>query len=57
MAYDEDLAQRLREVFSERRDIVEKKMFGGVAFMLKGNMLCGCAENSWAPFHPNNCLV
>ena len=46
MAYDEGLAQRLREVL-ERHDgvvlesLVEKKMFGGLAFMLQGNMCCG----------------
>jgi TfoX/Sxy family transcriptional regulator of competence genes len=41
MSYDEGLAQRLRELLSERSDIVEKKMFGGLAFMLSGNMCCG----------------
>jgi TfoX/Sxy family transcriptional regulator of competence genes len=41
MAYDEGLAQRLRELFAERSDVVEKKMFGGIAYMLRGNMLCG----------------
>jgi TfoX/Sxy family transcriptional regulator of competence genes len=41
MAYDEGLAKRLREIFSRRNDITEKKMFGGVAFMLRGNMACG----------------
>jgi hypothetical protein len=41
MSYDEGLAERLRELFNERTDIVEKKMFGGIAFMLSGNMCCG----------------
>jgi TfoX/Sxy family transcriptional regulator of competence genes len=41
MAFDEGLAQRLREIFADRGDIVEKKMFGGLAFMLCGNMCCG----------------
>jgi len=41
MAYDEGTAQRLREYFAADPDIVEKKMFGGVAFMLAGNMCCG----------------
>ena len=41
MAYDEGIAQRLREYFSADPDIIEKKMFGGVAFMLSGNMCCG----------------
>jgi len=41
MAYDEGVAQRLREVFAGRTDVVEKKMFGGLAFMVAGNMCCG----------------
>ncbi len=38
MAYDEDLANRLRELLAERNDISEKKMFGGLAFLLGGHM-------------------
>ncbi|MCZ6757084.1 MAG: TfoX/Sxy family protein, partial [Bacteroidetes bacterium] len=41
MAYDEGLAERLRQVFSGRPDIEEKKMFGGIAFMLSGHMCVG----------------
>ncbi|MEM8960659.1 MAG: TfoX/Sxy family protein [Acidobacteriota bacterium] len=41
MAYDEAVAERLRVILLERRDIEEKRMFGGVAFMLDGNMLIG----------------
>ena len=41
MAYDEGLAQRLRDCFAERDDVVERRMFGGLAFMLSGNMCCG----------------
>ena len=41
MAYDEGVAQRLREVFADRTDVIEKKMFGGIAFMVRGNMCCG----------------
>jgi len=41
MAFDEGVAQRLREVFADRTDVVEKKMFGGIAFMVSGNMCCG----------------
>ena len=41
MAYDEGLAERLREVFRGRRDVTEKKMFGGVAFMVGGHMAVG----------------
>lgn len=41
MAYDEGLAQRVREALSERADLTEKKMFGGLCFLLGGNMCCG----------------
>jgi len=41
MAYDEHLAQRVRNLTEHRLDITEKKMFGGVCFFLNGNMLCG----------------
>ncbi len=41
MAYDEGLAQRIREVLGDRHDLVEKKMFGGLSFMLRGNLACG----------------
>ncbi len=41
MAYDQGLVQRVREETSELPGYVEKKMFGGVGFMLQGNMACG----------------
>ena len=41
MAYDEGLAQRVREGLAERSDLSEKKMFGGLCFLLGGNMCCG----------------
>jgi hypothetical protein len=41
MAYDEGLAQRIRETLGDRPGLEEKKMFGGVGFMLHGNMACG----------------
>jgi TfoX/Sxy family transcriptional regulator of competence genes len=41
MAYDEGLAERLREHFAETRGVTEKKMFGGLAFLLHGHMCCG----------------
>jgi len=41
MAYDEALADRVREVISLREGLSERKMFGGIAFMLVGNMACG----------------
>ena len=45
MAYDEGVAERLREVFAGQTDIVEKKMFGGMAFMHSGNMCCGVVND------------
>lgn len=41
MAYDEGLAQRVREYLNGRQEAEEKKMFGGLAFMIRGNMSCG----------------
>ena len=38
MAYDEELAQRLRELLSAEPDVTEQKMFGGLAFLIGGNM-------------------
>jgi TfoX/Sxy family transcriptional regulator of competence genes len=45
MAYDEKLAGRIRSVLKRRRGISEKKMFGGVAFLVRGNLLCGVVGN------------
>ncbi|MDE9449068.1 TfoX/Sxy family protein [Aliiroseovarius sp. Z3] len=41
MAYDEGLYELLKDDLAERQGLVEKRMFGGIAFMLNGNMLCG----------------
>jgi hypothetical protein len=41
MPYDEELAQRIRETLAIRSDVQERKMFGGLAFMLSGTMACG----------------
>jgi TfoX/Sxy family transcriptional regulator of competence genes len=38
VAYDEDLADRIRELLSGEADLSEKKMFGGLAFLIGGNM-------------------
>jgi TfoX/Sxy family transcriptional regulator of competence genes len=43
MAYDEGLAERLRDVLSEQIGVTEKKMFGGLAFLWQGHMFCGIA--------------
>lgn len=41
MSHDEQLADRVRDVVLARPDVVERKMFGGVAWMVGGNMACG----------------
>jgi len=41
MAYDERLVERLRKVLGTRDKVTEKKMFGGVAFLLDGKMFVG----------------
>jgi TfoX/Sxy family transcriptional regulator of competence genes len=41
MAFDEKLATRVRAHLSRRKGVAERKMFGGIIFMLHGNMCCG----------------
>ena len=41
MAYDEALAERTRDALTGRESVSERKMFGGLAFMVGGNMACG----------------
>ena len=41
MAYNEKLAGRIRRLLAMREGVTERKMFGGLAFMLSGNMACG----------------
>jgi TfoX/Sxy family transcriptional regulator of competence genes len=38
VAYDEDLAHRIRDLLSDQRGLSEKRMFGGLAFLIGGNM-------------------
>jgi TfoX/Sxy family transcriptional regulator of competence genes len=38
VAYDEELAARIRELLSTESDLTEQKMFGGLAFLIGGNM-------------------
>jgi TfoX/Sxy family transcriptional regulator of competence genes len=46
MAYDEGMAQLLRDDLAETGGISEKRMFGGLCFMLNGNMLCGVGTSA-----------
>lgn len=41
MAYDEELARRVREELEDQEGYSEKKMFGGICFMINGNMMGG----------------
>lgn len=46
MAYDEHLAQRVRAALAQQPNLVEKKMFGGIGFLLNGNMACGVYQEA-----------
>ncbi|NIP39606.1 MAG: TfoX/Sxy family protein [Candidatus Dadabacteria bacterium] len=41
MAYNQNLTERIESVLSTKPGITQKKMFGGLCFLLNGNMLCG----------------
>src|SRR5207302_4663297 len=46
MAFDENLAARIRKNLGRKKGIEEKKMFGGVGFLLNGNMCVGVWKDS-----------
>jgi TfoX/Sxy family transcriptional regulator of competence genes len=46
MAFSEELAQRIRDVIEARDGVAERKMFGGIAWMIDGNMACGAMGDS-----------
>ena len=46
MAFDESLAARIRQALARKKGVEEKKMFGGVGFLLHGNMLVGVWKDS-----------
>ena len=46
MAYDEDLADRVRAVLRPGEAVTERRMFGGLAFMLGGHMFCGVVKDT-----------
>ena len=45
MVYNEETANRMRKLILRHRGITEKKMFGGVSFLLKGKMCCGLIKD------------
>lgn len=44
MAHDKGLADRLRRALPQGAEISERRMFGGIAFMVRGNMCCGVTK-------------
>jgi TfoX/Sxy family transcriptional regulator of competence genes len=46
MAFDEALAERIRRGLARKKGIEEKRMFGGIGFLLNGNMLVGVWKDS-----------
>ena len=45
MAYDEELAERVRSILATKLEAEERKMFGGLAFLVRGHMCCGITES------------
>lgn len=45
MNYDEQLVDRIRSIMKRKRGLTEKRMFGGLAFLINGKMLCGVQDN------------
>lgn len=45
MAYNEHLAERIRRALAGRHDVEEKKMFGGICFLIKGKMAAGIVKD------------
>jgi len=45
MAYDEPLAERVQDALAGHSALTERKMFGGIAFMVGGNMACGVVND------------
>jgi hypothetical protein len=46
MAFDESLAARIRDALAQQKGVEEKKLFGGVGFLLNGNLLVGACKDS-----------
>ena len=46
MTYDDGLAHRVRDELGTRPGVTEKELFGGLGFMLEGNMCCGVIDDS-----------
>jgi hypothetical protein len=51
MAYDEDLAARIRDLIGLDPELTEKKLFGGLAFLIRGHMAISASDQGGAPVH------
>lgn len=51
MGYDEDLANRMRELLAEQPGVTEQKMFGGLAFLIDGHMAIAASGQGGAMVH------
>ena len=51
MAYDEDLATRIRDLIGPDPELTEKKMFGGLAFLIRGHMAISASGQGGALIH------
>lgn len=51
MAYDEELADRIRELVGRERGLTEQKMFGGLAFLINGNMAVAASREGGLLMH------
>lgn len=45
MAYGEELAERVRSILAEKLETEDRKMFGGLAFLVRGHMCCGITDS------------
>lgn len=45
MAYNEELAERIRDLLDDTAGVTEQKMFGGLAFLVRGHMVCGVTHD------------
>ena len=45
MAFNEKLAERIRQLLGRRTDVSERPMFGGLSFLLNGRMCCGIIDD------------
>jgi len=46
MAFDQGLAFRIEEILTDTPGLISKKMFGGIGYLVNGNMACGVSQNA-----------